>query len=111
MWSLPQPSTKKIRWTNLEKLEKPDLIQISKVDCNDPAITGYSVYRTQNFESFHAHTQMEDTAFYRSNTSVFGVWQYMPVDNGEAVVEIWKHHDPLIGTCLMVIICLTSRYS
>ncbi|KAL2258767.1 hypothetical protein VTK26DRAFT_7790 [Humicola hyalothermophila] len=106
LWSLPRPLTKKIRSAKIGGIhasDMPNVIRMAMFNCNDPAIIGYSVYRIHNFQSIHAHTRGEDTAFYQSNTSVFGVWQYMPVDSGEALVEIWKHQESLgVGeTCLM----------
>lgn len=65
------------------------------------------------FQSMHALTQGGDTSFYLPDTSAWDVWQYMPVDSGEVVVEIWMHDDHLDGTCLMVMSSLTRpcRYT
>ncbi|KAL2174926.1 uncharacterized protein P884DRAFT_207934 [Thermothelomyces heterothallicus CBS 202.75] len=95
LWPLPQRSTKEIRLVGLERRdENPDLIRMSAFKCNDPAIIGYSVCHFHRFLSIHAHIAGEDTKFvYQSKPSIYAVWQYMPVDRDEAVVEIWKHYD------------------
>ena len=95
LWSLPQRSTKEMRLVDLGRcVGNPDLIRMSAFNCNDPAIIGYFVCHFHGFLSIHAHTPGKDTKLlYPSKKSIYAVWQYMPVDRDEAVVEIWKHCD------------------
>lgn len=96
---------------SLQRLDIPQLVKMATVRYNDPTIIGYAVHnRIHRFQSIHAHTRGEDTQFYQYETNLHDVWQYMPVDSGEVVVEIWKHQDDLMGTgtCLMVLICPSS---
>lgn len=75
---------------DLYKIFKSDLIHMAAVKVDDPSITGYSVCCTLEPVAIHAHSPNEDTEFYRENESVGTVWQHMPLNKGEAVVEIWK---------------------
>jgi hypothetical protein len=59
--------------------------------CNDPGVIGYSVCCTRDVVAMHAHYPEEDVGdFYRRSQRFQAVWQYMPVDEGETVVEIWR---------------------
>jgi hypothetical protein len=81
------------------------LARLSTVAINDPRVTGYSACRARNLIAIHAHVPAEDTRFYQleAEPSMFSVWQYMPVDAGEVVTELWKRHDRVSGyTSLMV---------
>lgn len=76
--------------TNPEGLNHSDAIQMAAFKCNDPGVIGYSVCCTPNPIAIHPYSPGEDTEFYRRNQSVGTVWQYMPLDKEEIVVEIWK---------------------
>ena len=75
---------------SLCRLFKSDLIHMTAVRVEDPSITGYSVCCTLDLVAIHAHSPNEDTEFYRENEGVGTVWQHMPMDKGETVVEMWK---------------------
>ncbi|KAK4243265.1 hypothetical protein C7999DRAFT_18369, partial [Corynascus novoguineensis] len=111
LWPLPQLPTKEMRFVDLERYhENPEVIRMSAFNCNDPAIVGYSVHHSHRFLSVHAHIPGENTTFYQSNPSFHAVWQYMPVDRDEAVVEIWKHceNSLLQNTSLVVYLHLLA---
>ena len=79
---------------------------------NNPDIIGYSVCRILEFNgrsiAMHAHTRGEDIPY--DQLQIGGiplVWQYMPVDSGEVVAEIWTHEEPDAGKGLMVMLCPT----
>jgi hypothetical protein len=74
----------------LLRLSNSDLIQMTAVRVNDPGVTGYSVCCTLDLLAVHAHSPNEDTEFYRQHESVGTVWQYLPIDKDETLVEIWK---------------------
>jgi hypothetical protein len=94
-----------MRFVDLEGREHDaDQIRMSAFICNDPAIIGYSVRHSRRCLSIHAHVAGEDTSiFYQLKPRINEVWQYMPVDKGEVVVEIWKYYYPLHrSTALLV---------
>ena len=72
---------------------------------SDARVTGYSVCRARNLLAMHAHTPGEETGFYQAEAvqNMFAVWQYMPVDVGEVITEVWQRKERLSGyTTLLV---------
>jgi hypothetical protein len=110
LWTIPRVPTRKVHFDHLENVRNPDLIRMSAFDCNDPSIIGYSVCRINNFVSIRAHVAEEDMKFYLSDQSIHTVWQYMPVDIDEVVLEIWKLHYH-IGRDITLMVCLKPSYS
>lgn len=95
-WSTPQP------WNNLpplyyiRTLDTSNLTRIKFVECNLPAITGYSVRWAGQLSSIHAHVHGEtDFAFYDevSRQRPRAVWLYMPLDEGELIEQFWLRSD------------------
>ncbi len=87
------------------KLATPDSLRLSTIVANDARVTGYSVCRARNLLAMHAHIPGEDTDFYHTEAvqNMFAVWQYMPVDEGEILTEVWQRKERVSGyTSLLV---------
>ncbi|KAL2159726.1 hypothetical protein VTH06DRAFT_2295 [Thermothelomyces fergusii] len=96
LWRLPQQSTKVMHLFPLKIRYPFKAIRMSAFECNDPAITGYSVYHSFGIRAIHAHRRGEGADCYKIEPVMFGVWQYMPIDEDESLVEIWAHYDGYI---------------
>ncbi|KAH6853716.1 hypothetical protein B0I37DRAFT_400838 [Chaetomium sp. MPI-CAGE-AT-0009] len=92
-WSMPQ-FPKQLWCNSVSIVHDPNSIRMSAFMCNDPGVIGYSVCCARDVVAMHAHYPEEDVGeFYRRSQRFHAVWQYMPVDEGEAVVEIWRRED------------------
>jgi hypothetical protein len=59
-------------------------------DCNDPAVTGYSVCFMSRIRGIYAH-RGEDLEMY-NDVDMYtrkGIWMHMPVDPDERITAIW----------------------
>ncbi|KAK3300334.1 uncharacterized protein B0H64DRAFT_380644 [Chaetomium fimeti] len=101
----PTPQFGKQLWCDrFKRVLNLDPIRMSAIKCNDPSVIGYSVCCTLDFVTIHAHSPKEDAEFYRRSRNTCAVWQYMPVDKGELLVEVWKRKDrryPIVNLVFM----------
>ena len=106
LWSSPpNPPAGKLWNDSLIKLSNPGSLRLSTMVTSDACVTGYSVCRARNLLAMHAHTPGEGTGFYQAEAvqNMFAVWQYMPVDVGEVITEVWQRKERLSGyTTLLV---------
>ncbi|WAO94534.1 Hypothetical protein NCS54_01212200 [Fusarium falciforme] len=73
-------------------------------DCNDPAVTGYSVCFKSGIRGIYAHRE-EDLEMY-NDVDMYtrtGIWMHMPVDPDERISAIWiRCQDTMSSSGLMV---------
>ena len=83
----------------------PAVARVSTIVANGPNVVGFSVCRSRHLQAIHTHVQGEDMAFHQLETepSMFAVWQYMPIDAGEVLTELWKRRDLISGYQSLVV--------
>ncbi|RSL85538.1 hypothetical protein CEP51_003258 [Fusarium floridanum] len=65
--------------------------RIASFDCNDPAVTGYSVCFMSGIRGIYAHREGEELTMY-GDVDMYtrkGVWMHMPIDSNERITAIW----------------------
>lgn len=71
--------------------------------CNDPDVTGYSVFCQDSPLYIHAHSEGENLSFYDHPTHTHGIWLYMPLHHGEFLVDIWIRHGRVLPGISLVV--------
>ncbi|KAI9166543.1 hypothetical protein HJFPF1_02650 [Paramyrothecium foliicola] len=86
-WCVPEPLRLRAEALYMPTSDAVMPRRWQSLECNNPAITGYSIKWRYGPVALHAHTTGEDMSFYHYNENA--VWLYLPLEEGEVLSRIW----------------------
>lgn len=113
LWPTPQHNPEEYRVFQLRKIpEFERCVQLNSVTFNAPNVQAYSFYWNFSIITMHAHSRGDSFHSVLSDPRVKGgVWLYMPLDDGEHIVEIWKRKRKMSREVAFIVsYVLMSRY-